>query len=651
MDVLGYIDYFYSQQPLTFLIITLIIILFFISIVRQSIFVTSANRKIGRFAKRVKAVQESSHLSKLTVEDQQWAVQNFLLENTEDGLLVCRENSKLVTVRPLITIALPEFRQPARHVPALLTTIGVFGTFLGVALGLSGVDMNITGSQQLLQSAVGLLGGMQIAFYTSLAGLGASVILLIVMSLLGKQVSTRLSEANANLYGQAIEASSITYLKVIAEREGGDSFSRDLKSNTEAVQGLASSLKTFIDNMTMVADSMSGPRLAQEISQAVSMSINSELKPSFELFNHEIKLLREIKEDNQKALVDSVISAIKEELIVPVASLLDSTNASLNESNEVSRKLNENVTAVLIEVGRTVESIDQFNKSTMSQLNEFVLSLDDVLKSFKSDTELALNAVTEKTKEVLDISVQGMEAQRDAFNASSKLAVDAFIKQTDILTKVGEDASRLMLSAKTELELGLGDIDTKILAMSSTVQSELEKFRLTYQDNLTLFFETQNNLLEATLGSQRDGLTKVVERFREIFEAEYNQRHTLLSDLSAQHENLQKSALTIEKLVKAIGLTEASTMAELQDIACSLGHQVADLKREYQQAAITFKEITEGVPVAIDKYLSHVTRETEGFFNGFDEAATRIHNRLAQAADFLIDARMYELESSSKEIA
>lgn len=54
----------------------------------------------------------------------------------------------------------------ANYTPSILTSIGIFGTFLGVALGLADLD---TGSIQ--SSVPALLEGLKTAFWTSIAGL------------------------------------------------------------------------------------------------------------------------------------------------------------------------------------------------------------------------------------------------------------------------------------------------------------------------------------------------------------------------------------------------------------------------------------------------------------------------------------------------
>ncbi|MFT5594120.1 MAG: ABC-type transporter Mla subunit MlaD [Oceanicoccus sp.] len=75
----------------------------------------------------------------------------------------------LIGIIVLLTIYFQFFRYSSRtaeSAPTILTSIGIFGTFLGVALGLSSFD-----TTQLQESVPQLLSGLKTAFWSSIAGL------------------------------------------------------------------------------------------------------------------------------------------------------------------------------------------------------------------------------------------------------------------------------------------------------------------------------------------------------------------------------------------------------------------------------------------------------------------------------------------------
>ncbi|RMF22062.1 MAG: hypothetical protein D6756_11275 [Cyanobacteria bacterium J083] len=78
----------------------------------------------------------------------------------------------------------PVPRSPVSFAPALLTAIGILGTFSGIFLGLRGVDLeNINESEQLIEASQKLLMGMKTSFSTSLLGLGAAITFILILSL------------------------------------------------------------------------------------------------------------------------------------------------------------------------------------------------------------------------------------------------------------------------------------------------------------------------------------------------------------------------------------------------------------------------------------------------------------------------------------
>ena len=69
--------------------------------------------------------------------------------------------------------------------PSLLTALGVLGTFWGITSGLSGFKSDVLkgNSEETLTQVFGLVEGMKIAFNTSLIGLGAAALFMVVLGI------------------------------------------------------------------------------------------------------------------------------------------------------------------------------------------------------------------------------------------------------------------------------------------------------------------------------------------------------------------------------------------------------------------------------------------------------------------------------------
>lgn len=677
-------------DSITFFIISMIVLIFLLALLAQ---VNAARnerrqRKLFHLIAKILEKNEIINVSEQAELTKLWFINSLQMDNIGEQTAT-KIDGRFYTALPVESLVCPSPDINGKGIPALLTSIGVAGTFLGITLGLAGFNFNDVGqnSASLVQSAVVLLDGMKTAFYTSLAGLAASALFMMIAQAHARYQIIKTQVLNNRLRNVLTEVSPLIYLRKIVEHTNTDGQIESAKAMT----AVADQFSILIDKFDEFGESLNGNKMADRIAESVDKTMSDSVTPVLSEFRDELKAVRQFKEDNSQALLSQIVGTIKRELIEPVTIELRETSVVVQTSNELSSQLNENVSAVLAQVGHTVETIDKFNSDTMQKLQIFAESLRKVLEGFKEDTEGTMLRITAEVNNVLDISVKGMTAQRQAFDDSATRAAIAFegmgeklesaldkraqsektlfvetenrigqlleqtsksfAEQNSVLKQTGDEASRLMESARTELEQGLGDIDTKVTGMSRTVQQELENFREQYQSNLSQFFTQQNNLLEDTLGKQRDNLVEAVEQFKQVFTEEYQTRHNLLQELTDQYEHLQNSAATIQKLAKAIGLTETATMSELQDIANTMGRQVGELKKEYMMAGTAFKEITEGLPKAMEQYFRDANQSTELFFKSFDEAASQIHNRLAQAADFLIDARLQDMSYEKQESA
>ncbi len=64
----------------------------------------------------------------------------------------------------------------AEITPGILTSLGILGTFMGLVMGLSGLNLNAADTAALLSAMEKLIGGMSTAFLTSIAGVIASIL-------------------------------------------------------------------------------------------------------------------------------------------------------------------------------------------------------------------------------------------------------------------------------------------------------------------------------------------------------------------------------------------------------------------------------------------------------------------------------------------
>jgi ABC-type transporter Mla subunit MlaD len=420
-----------------------------------------------------------------------------------------------------------------------------------------------------------------------------------------------------------------------------------------AAESMISSNQQLAESTQLLAgvfQEFNGPKLAAAISEAVRQTMEKEVVPPLEALPKAVQELREIKEKSSQELIDLITASIKEDVVKPmteqnerVAQVVSTTARSVDE-------LVAQLSGVMTELSSTTTTLNEFQRDTLVKLQEFAESLRTILSQFKDDTEGALNRVSQEINQALQASIEGMGNQREAFERSAQQAASAFEQQNDSLRSIGSESSQLMDEAKQNLLEGLGTIDDKVRTMSAVTQQELERFRIEYQENLTGFFQQQENLLEQTLGKQREGLAGVVADFRKVFEEEHQTRREQYAAIQAQYEQLQKGVALVQELVEAVGLNKSAAFDQLNDTARAVSAQVGQLRKSYAEASERFNKVTEQMPEAMTSYFERARGSNEKFFEQFDDSAAKVHGKLAEAANLLVVA-MQTIEARQLEAA
>mgnify|MGYP005990622699 CR=1 FL=1 len=580
-------------------------------------------------------------------------LQNFVAEPNsieEQRIRLAQQGRQYLVTNPVNSFIPFQPVSPYRFVPALLTTIGVLGTFLGISLGLSDFDANGQGSQALMQSATTLLDGMKTAFYTSLAGLLGSISFMGWHAWLSKAREYRHRKVINNYQAFCVAVSPVALL----HRLGGASNQHDLiEKQLEAAEQSIRSNESMMSVSTQLANSLSGfnaQNITAAVSQAVSVAVKDEISPHLKAISESIRELKEIKEQSSKELVELIVGQMKREIFEPFNQEVEKMSTSNEQTASVVQQSNASIKQLVVKLDEmmtgldhTTNSLNSFQRDTLVKLQGFADSLRTILSQFKDDTEGALTRVADEIQGALDRSIEGMSLQRQAFEDSATKAAEAFTEQNETLKRVGIDSSDLMRSAKDNLLEGLGNIDDKVKSMSEVVQNELEAFRKEYQSNLTEFFTKQANLLEETLGEQREGLATVVNDYKEAFVAENVLRKGQFDAINQQHQKLLEGVVIVNQLVEAVGMNKAGAFNQLEDSAQAISAQVGKLRRTFEEASNRFNEMTEKMPEAMNDYFKRSRNSNERFFNNFDEAAAQVHGKLADAANLLVTA-MQQIE-------
>ncbi len=308
----------------------------------------------------------------------------------------------------------------------------------------------------------------------------------------------------------------------------------------------------------------------------------------------------------------------------------------------------------------------------------FANNMGQTLSQFQTETTGVIQQTSHEINRAVVQSIEGMTAQRSAFEASAvqaaatfrgireelqkalqeRAAVEqemlqatrtgiiqiltqanrTFHEQTNTLQIVGNQASGLMNDAKDNLLATLVNIHATLTATHHTVEDDLTRFREEYQTNLQIFFQQQNNLLEGTLGKQRDGLSGVVNNLDQVFQKESQRRSELTQEVDKSMTKIQTSVEQINKLVSAAGLNDAQRLIQLEKLASGIGQQVQIVDNSYISLNKTFNSSLESWQSHLESSMQRTVDLQVSFFQQADKSMARVCGDVLKTAEVLLEA-------------
>lgn len=500
-----------------------------------------------------------------------------------------------------------------RFATTVCTAIGVLGTFYGIQYSLQGIDFSNIDSDNLLLQVQGIVAGMGTAFSTSLFGLGCSSILTVVLAI-------------AEMLRQFFQKSSKKKILPILDRLIIQEQSENLILNK--FDQFISQLEKIDPSKTVQALEQVASQLnPKEIGRAVGQTINTQLAPVFSKIekNHESLLLIN---QSQKETLDNLIQNMRRELIEPVTEELKRSAELTEKASTAITLLNKDLGEIAVNLGKSVDTIREFQQETLVELNRFANSLKGTLEEFRMETTAILERTSETIDHALKESINGLTIQREEFKKSST-------ESARLLAATAKKAIELMNNAGANLQASLSNIDTSLDKMRIAAQDELERFRIAYQEELVTFLESQNQLLEGTLGKQRDALKEVVDSLKAAFDDEIKRREALVSDL-------EKTMEIVKDGVKSVGDSYKDTHEKVVTI-----HKFsAELNANFDQRIGQLNQLSDYVGKASQEqsrlYREHIEASEEWqkkFFKEADNALSEICRELVGTADLLLNAK------------
>lgn len=466
----------------------------------------------------------------------------------------------------------------------IFTGLGILGTFLGLTIGLSGLDMTSSNIDSLKQGITGLLSGVKFSFLTSLIGI-------IVGLGHGYYHNYKINNLKKHIQEFSLQIEEM-YPRITVESWLAKSFSQD-EEQTKTLKNLsfdiAQNLNELLDQqMTNGFDEMCS-RLESQLSpvfeklytaiqelnnggvQAIAGTMSEKAGAEIQMFADSLK---EMQSTMQMALASSqsVSQAANEQVIATVKQLGDSLTAGANDAAEKQRETTEELsTQVKSLISYMSESTEKsligmntFNQSAQNQLQQTIETTrgatSDIIDNFKNMTVAngeMLKSNLAASKEQLDStilllhntienhnsSIENSYKQMQEFAMNTKNVINEITNAGMTFKDISEPIVRLTRQLKEQIDINRKEMDDFHVEIVNSLQSLKDNNELT-KDNLDKLLISLNNSQERT--EQAWNIYK--ENFEQI-SGELENTTNIITDRLEKYNEMMSSGMS-EQLKK-----------------------------------------------------------------------------------------------------
>jgi len=435
-------------------------------------------------------------------------------------------------------------------IPTVFTTLGVFGTFIGIAIGLIDFDVN-----NINKSIPSLLSGLKIAFFTSIIGIFFSLIFSKTQEILFHKNDEENVETKDELsaLGKIVEELQSLQKALIGDQD--NSLSTELiklrsatNDNHKESMGLISKHENIL---TKIFNGLGGSDDTSILTQIQKLRVDEN-----DILNHvkEISKLNSemnIKYDeNTKELINAIYTSnkIMTEKFDEFAELLakNNTEALIEAIQNVIGDFNEKLN----------ELIQKLIKENFEELNNSVKNLNDWQKENKNQVELLIKQFTQ-VAETLDVSSFTLQ---EISKSTEKL-----IDEDSMLSKLVQELQSVMIDDTKfqNIIIKMNETSDK-LNESSNQLTDSSKELSEYMTNERNFREATNDLIK-----QLEEIRELKDSYSEFWnriEEQMNNGITILKN-GNQHllddvknidnvfnERLNRSMVSLDKVLQSMVL-------------------------------------------------------------------------------------------------
>lgn len=520
-----------------------------------------------------------------------------ILENLLRSFDINLVNSVILLLMLFVFIAGLWFTKKAeqvefvQYVPTLLTTMGIFGTFLGIVLGL--LDFN----QADIEASIPLLlAGLKTAFITSLAGIFSSLIFKTLSTfsfLRPKTTEESISQATPEAILGAMQA-QVAETKILKDAIVGNEEST-LFGQLKILRGdINDNAKLSLNHAKEQADK-------QQV-------LADKQQENFETFAEKLWLkLQDFADTLSKSATEQVIEALKQVIT-------DFNNNLTEQFGDNFKQLNE---AVI----KLVEWQENYKNQLIEMQAQYTLGVQSI-----SATELSVAHISEQSK----IIPESMNELKGVMEVNQHQLAE-LERHLEVFKDMRDKAVEAVPQMQKHVEETVSHISEAV-----TIASDHYKTLLTESDDyIKAHTKTSNELLEKFVNETEKGITTVGESL-------INSSEVISKNIdSAANEFTDNAARTNQSLQS----TSDYVQGQSESVSLLLKDAVDDLNNTMREMVLSMIKDSQDISSTITQANKDLVTDTEQVRDTVIKSADKMQQRINEVID---DAATQQVQQAKR---
>jgi hypothetical protein len=493
-------------------------------------------------------------------------------------------------------------------VPGFLTAIGVLGTFVGLQLGLSGLNIgNDVAVDEMKSGLAHVISGAKLAFMTSVWGVFLSVLFNLIEKWLENNIRKQISKLQIRIDEIFPRLTAEMQLQRIAD-DGGVS--------REALQGLAEKIGEKMQQSLL--------EVTAGIQQGLEQSLQNVMGPAID------KLVNDASDGSQRAL-EQLIESFMDKFGQQGAAQRESMHNASQGVSDAVESMNQALNGFISNLNQNQQAAAEREQGLIRHISNQVDELVARTSEFQQKTGAANEAQLENFGELFEKQARTSVSLQNGFtnNLKEQLAGLAehnreqqqqFVASTQAQLKSIQDAfdQHHQASGQREQEL-IERMSRQVDSLVSHAQQQADKITRATGNQLSnvgeLIQQAQNKQSErdSALGQQFE---KTIADIKTTMQQQIEATQGLISsgrqlhfDMAGNSQSLQKLASSIldgsneltrsAVALKEYGSTVQQASTRLSTSIQSASESTANLASENQKAAESVSKVREQIQNAI----------------------------------------------------